>query len=66
MKKEKLLSYQDLEIWLNVPRATLYSLVHRRAIPHHRLGGRLVRFEETRIQEWLDSDKVRTQKLVTK
>lgn len=47
------LSYAEMSRWLNLPLATLYTLVHRNEIPHLRLGRRLVRFERRAIEQWL-------------
>ena len=52
-KGSQLLRYREAAERLNVPLATLYSLVSRREIPHVRLGGRAVRFDAERLNRWI-------------
>jgi excisionase family DNA binding protein len=52
--KGEYLNYQELSEWLNLPMATVYTLVHRKTIPFYRLGGRLVRFKITEVESWLN------------
>lgn len=37
---------------------TLYSLVHSKRVPHIKLNRRLIRFNKTDLEEWLNSQKV--------
>ena len=46
------LTLAELCAWLKVPRATVYDWVHKRCIPHVKLG-RLLRFERAAIAGWL-------------
>lgn len=54
MTDDKLLTYDEVAAWLNLPRGTLSSLVHRNAIPYIRLGPRIVRFSRAALEAWLE------------
>lgn len=54
----KMLSYTEAAHYLGVPVGTLYSWVHHRALPHVRLGPRLVRFDEGELSAWLNHHRV--------
>ena len=49
----KYLTYQQLGELTDLRLSTLYSLVHRRRIPHVRLSSRLVLFEVDSVERWL-------------
>lgn len=51
---EQLLTIDDIAEKLQVKKSTIYSLVHKNRIPHIKLTGKLLRFRETEIQEWID------------
>lgn len=51
---ERLLTIDDIAEKLQVKKSTIYALVHRNRIPHIKLTGKLLRFRETEIQEWID------------
>lgn len=51
------LSYQEVHEEFNLPLGTLYSLVSRQQIPHHRLGKRLVRFNRPDLLAWLAANR---------
>ena len=53
--ERNLLTYQEISKLLNIKIATLYSLVSRRRIPHIRLSGKMVRFDQEQIERWLDA-----------
>ena len=53
MPSPDMLDYPQTATLLGVKLGTLYSLVSRREIPHHRLGRRLVRFERAEIESWI-------------
>lgn len=50
-----LLTYDDLAQVLELPRSTLYTLVHRGQIPFIRISKRIVRFDEEAIRNWLET-----------
>jgi excisionase family DNA binding protein len=53
------LSYEQAARMLNVRRATLYSWVHLRRVPHIRLGRRCVRFSRAELRRWIEARTVR-------
>jgi excisionase family DNA binding protein len=55
---DRMLGYPELEALIRIPRGTLYCWVHQRAIPHVRLGPRLVRFRLSEVVAWLDQRAV--------
>lgn len=54
-----LMNYPAAARVLGIPLGTLYCWVSRKAIPHVRLGPRLVRFDEEELRNWLNSKRVR-------
>ncbi len=53
-----MLTYQQAASMIGVPVGTLYAWVHNRAIPHVRLGARLVRFRRGDLRQWLEERTV--------
>ena len=58
-KLEILLTVQDICELLKVPRSYVYYLTHKNEIPHFKINGHL-RFRQSRIEEWLESQEVRS------
>ena len=54
----EMLTYQQTSAFLNVPVGTLYDWVHRKVVPHVRLGPRLVRFPLAALVRWLEARSV--------
>lgn len=54
----KLLDYEQAAAYLSVPVGTLRAMVHRKTIPHHRLGPRTVRFDRADLDAWLALHRV--------
>jgi excisionase family DNA binding protein len=54
----KLVGYAEAALMLGVRVGTLYGLVHKKRVPHVRLGGRLVRFDHDALVAWLDARRV--------
>lgn len=52
------LNYREVAEMLGVPVGTVYAWVSRRALPHIRLGPRLVRFDREEIQRWRDERRI--------
>lgn len=52
------IGYADAADLLNVPKSTLYTWVHRRVVPHIRLGARVVRFDARELQAWIVASRV--------
>ena len=49
--------YQWASAYLNIPKSTLYALVHEQRIPHIRLGPRFIRFSKSDLDSWLNEHK---------
>ncbi len=47
--------YDGAAIITGIQKPTLYNMVSKGAIPHFRLGGRLVRFSKIELEQWLNS-----------
>ena len=54
----RMLDYAGASEITGLCRGTLASLVHRRAVPHVRIGPRLVRFDRGELEAWLDARRV--------
>lgn len=62
-KTDKYLSYKEVCEIFSIKQSTLYALVSRKQVPHHRLSKRLVRFK---YEEVAKSFKVITVKSTPK
>lgn len=51
------LTVRDLCLLLNVKESWLRSQIFKRKIPYYKLG-RQIRFEKSKINEWLDSNSI--------
>ncbi len=56
--QERLLSYQEAADVLSIAKGTLAWLVHKKQIPHLRLGPRTVRFQTRELASWLESKRI--------
>ena len=54
---DKLLTIDELTVFLTVKKSTIYQWVHMGLIPHIKVG-KLLRFREEDIQKWLISRQV--------
>ena len=61
-EQREMLNYGEAADLVGVPVGTLYSWVFTRAIPHFRLGARLVRFRRSELQRWLTERHVATRR----
>jgi len=52
------LTYNQAAKFLNMPKGTLYALVHERRVPHVRLSSRMVRFSRAELEAWLTAHRV--------
>ena len=52
------LCVKELSDYLKVKEKTLYSLVSRGVIPHYRIG-KLVRFRQDEIDDWMEAKRVK-------
>lgn len=55
---DPLLTYQETSVLLGIPVNTLYGLIHQHRIPHIRLSGRMIRFNRSELEAWLDERRV--------
>jgi len=53
-----LVGYDEAERITGIARSTLFSMVSRRLIPHHRLSKRLVKFDPRDLRAWIDERRV--------
>ena len=60
-KKRKLLTYEEVATITSLPLGTLYSMVHRKELPHYRLSSKTVRFSEEEIRKWIEDGYVPAQ-----
>jgi excisionase family DNA binding protein len=53
MTERMFLTYREAAELTGLALPTLYSKVHKREIPHYRLGKRLVRFRRDELEQWM-------------
>jgi excisionase family DNA binding protein len=49
----KYFNITELSKYINLKTKTIYDMVYQKRIPYTKVGGRLLRFEIERINEWL-------------
>lgn len=54
----KRVNYQAAAEFLGIPAGTLRSMVHRKQVPHIRMGPQLVRFDLDELREWVSKHSV--------
>jgi len=54
---DRLLTVQEISELLKVPKSYVYWLTHQKKIPHLKIQGHL-RFRQSHIDEWLNSQEV--------
>lgn len=54
VEEVKLLTAPEVAAILNVPIARVYELVRTKTLPSVHLGSRQLRFDETRLNEWIE------------
>ena len=57
---EKLLTVQEICELLKVPKSYVYYLIHSKSIPHFKINNGHLRFRQSHIEEWLESQEVRS------
>ena len=57
-KPEKLLTVQDISSLLGVKKSYVYHLTYQKKIPHIKINGHHLRFRQSDIDEWLQSQEV--------
>ena len=55
---KRLIDARELSQLLSVKVSTIYKWVHEGKIPHYKLG-RLVRFSEREVMDWVDNQRSR-------
>lgn len=58
---EKLLNIDQVAEILGVAKATIYSWTAQKKIPHIKLSGRLLKFREKEIMDWISQRSVGTE-----
>lgn len=58
MRVSKRINYAAAAEYLGVKVQTLRTMVHRRQVPHVRLGGRLVVFDTATLDAWIEERSV--------
>lgn len=56
--EEEMLNYEQASKLLGLRKSTLYAKVHRKEVPHFRLGRRLVVFKREELLAWLRARRV--------
>ena len=46
---------QELAIYLNIKKRTIYNYVQKGEIPHYRIGNKTIRFDYSKINKWLET-----------
>ncbi len=52
---EKLLTINEVSELLQIPKGSLYNLVHEGRIPYIKIGGGRLRFRESTLEKWVES-----------
>ena len=55
---ERLLTVQDISSLLGVKKSYVYHLTYQKRIPHIKINGHHLRFRQSDIDEWLQSQEV--------
>ena len=50
-----LMDIQELAIYLNIKKRTIYNYVQKGEIPHYRIGNKTIRFDYSKINKWLET-----------
>ncbi|MBN8609631.1 MAG: helix-turn-helix domain-containing protein [Deltaproteobacteria bacterium] len=58
VENEPLVNAAAIAEMIGVPLGTIHQLVHKRRIPHIRLGRRFVRFSRADVRAWLEARRV--------
>ena len=53
----KMMTLEQVCLYLSLPKASIYNLTYRRLIPHYKLGNAL-RFDRREIDAWMQEKKV--------
>jgi excisionase family DNA binding protein len=61
---KQILSIQEVSEYIGYKACSIYGLINRKSIPYFKMG-RLVRFEKTKIDEWILSSRRTTIKEIS-
>ena len=54
---ENYISIDEAAAYLGVKPSTIRAWIKSKNMPHHRVGGKLLKFKRSEIDEWIDSSK---------
>ena len=57
-QRDDIIGYDDAARETGLAKPTLYAKVSQHAIPHIRLGPRLVRFSRCELRKWIDEHRI--------
>lgn len=57
--EKKYLTVQELEGYTGIKQQHIYRLVERHGIPYVRIGTKMVRFDRTKIDAWMEKQQVK-------
>jgi len=56
---DEILSPREVSRWLKTSRAWPYTAVARGLLPYYKIGGKLLRFKKSEIEEFIERSKVK-------
>lgn len=51
---EKLLTIEEVSEWLQIPKGSLYNMVHEGRIPYIKLSNGRLRFRKISLEKWIE------------
>ena len=62
--KDNYINIEEAANYLGVKASTIRSWIKKKSMPHHRVGGKLLKFKKSEIDLWIDSDKCNKEQTV--
>ncbi len=56
-KNDNYIGIEEAAEYLGVKTSTIRSWIKKKNMPFHRIGGKLLKFKRSEIDEWVDSEK---------
>lgn len=56
--EKKYLTPEETAEMIGMAKQTIYKMVHQKKIPYYKVGGKLIRFEQGEIIDWLEGKKI--------
>lgn len=56
---KRYMNIEDLEVYLGIPKSTLYKMVENLEIPFNRVGTKTIRFDVRVIDAWMEKKTVK-------